>query len=239
MRVVASQNDARVRAHPRSRCAFVDATGARRARGGEGRAWRCSRARTAGGMGAGRGGAGRQRVYVDDAIGAQLSVGVVDDASASSSSSPPSSRGYAREYEIVMRYSASRVFRWRALALGVTFAWRAAVGTSSVASVAFVAFVCAWTLGTRAQEARLVRHIGLCVDTVSWFGGRRSVLIPAEDIEAFATREAVSTTDVWFQILCLRARGEAPMVLFGDFRYSAVWTAAVLDAAQKCFNCVE
>jgi len=191
-------------------------------------------------MGAGRGGAGRQRVYVDDAIGAQLSVGVVDDASASSSSSPPSSsRGYAREYEIVMRYSASRVFRWRALALGVTFAWRAAVGTSSVASVAFVAFVCAWTLGTRAQEARLVRHIGLCVDTVSWFGGRRSVLIPAEDIEAFATREAVSTTDVWFQILCLRARGEAPMVLFGDFRYSAVWTAAVLDAAQKCFNCVE
>jgi len=239
MRVVASRNDARVRAHPRSRCAFVDATGARRARGGEGRAWRCSRARTAGGMGAGRGGAGRQRVYVDDAIGAQLSVGVVDDASASSSSSPPSSRGYAREYEIVMRYSASRVFRWRALALGVTFAWRAAVGTSSVASVAFVAFVCAWTLGTRAQEARLVRHIGLCVDTVSWFGGRRSVLIPAEDIEAFATREAVSTTDVWFQILCLRARGEAPMVLFGDFRYSAVWTAAVLDAAQKCFNCVE
>ena len=235
---MASRNDARVRALPRSRCAFVDATGARRARGGERRARRCSQARSAGGMGAGRGAAGRQRVYVDDAIGAQLSVGVVDDASASSSSSP-SSRGYMREYEIVMRYSASRAFRWRALALGMTFAWRAAVGTSSVASVVVVAFVCAWTLGTRAQEARLVRHIGLCVDTVSWFGGRRSVLIPAEDIEAFATREAVSTTDVWFQILCLRARGEAPMVLFGDFRCSAVWTAAVLDAAQKCFDCVE
>ena len=191
-------------------------------------------------MGAGRGAAGRQRVYVDDAIGAQLSVGVVDDASASSSpSSSPSSRGYMREYEIVMRYSASRAFRWRALALGMTFAWRAAVGTSSVASAVVVAFVCAWTLGTRAQEARLVRHLGLSIDTVSWFGGRRSVLIPAEDIEAFATREAVSTTDVWFQILCLRARGEAPMVLFGDFRCSAVWTAAVLDAAQECFDCVE
>ena len=223
----------------RGRGAHSSTRRARGARGGgERRARRCSQARSAGGMGAGRGAAGRQRVYVDDAIGAQLSVGVVDDASASSSSSS-SSRGYMREYEIVMRYSASRAFRWRALALGVTFAWRAAVGTSSVASVVVVAFVCAWTLGTRAQEARLVRHIGLCVDTVSWFGGRRSVLIPAEDIEAFATREAVSTTDVWFQILCLRARGEAPMVLFGDFRCSAVWTAAVLDAAQKCFDCVE
>ena len=188
-----------------------------------------------------RGGARARRVFVDDRIGGALSVVAVndDDDASPSSSSPSSARARDREYEIVMRYSAFRAFRWRALALGVMFARRALVGTRSVAATAFVALACAWTLGTRAHEARLVRDIGVCIDTVSWFGGRRSVLIPSEDVEAFATREAVSTTDVWYQILCIRTRDKAPMVLFADFRCSAVWAAAVLDAAQKCFGCVE
>ena len=142
----------------------------------------------------------------------------------------------ADDWEITFERDSVHAIARAALALALAMAF-----VNAFAAAAFVAtFAAAFGASdARVARGRFARGVGVYVESETWWRSTRGVLIESEDVEAFATREAVSTTDVWYQILCVRKRGLEPVVLFPEFRFSAISVAVVLDIAQRCFELSE
>jgi len=147
------------------------------------------------------------------------------------------SRAKCVECEMRLDDGVGRLLRRLAV---VVCAWALLTGGRSVVMLAVATAVTALAFGrtTRTCAVMVAPEIGVEARWVDWFGRetRARAFAPAEDVAAFSTRECVTTTDVFYQLICERKNGLDPVVLFAEFRCSAAWMRVVYRTFVKAWS---
>lgn len=147
------------------------------------------------------------------------------------------SRATCVECEMRLDDGVGRLLRRFAVVLCV---WALLTRGRSVGALALATVGTAWAFGrtTRTCAVMVAPEIGVETRWVDWFGRetRARAFAPAEDVAAFSTRECVTTTDVFYQLICERKNGLDPVVLFAEFRCSAAWMRVVYRTFVKAWS---